>query len=306
MKKSIIGIMMAVTIVGSSLAFPVQAYAREDVGNGEKVEEIVPGESVTHNYGTVTTNYGTVETNVGTLTTNYGTVEDNDYSGTVTTNDGDVYRNFGTLTTNNGDVLNNINQGTVTTNNGDVISNNGTVTTNNGEVINNFGEVKNNFGTVGKNSGTVENNFGGTVNGGTVTNQWYEYILTGGIFKSGSTASKDAGDRTWIGKAEAPDNKLGDYYITVAANEGAVFEYATVNGEPVSYITNADGTISFGNISSAISLTVLCAKSALDTLALVNTNLIPRELADIAKNGTNRTDSITICTTVSECKYKKY
>ena len=49
MKKSIVAIMMAVTIVVSSLAFPVQAYAREkgtDVGDGENVEEIVKGESV--------------------------------------------------------------------------------------------------------------------------------------------------------------------------------------------------------------------------------------------------------------------
>ena len=73
MKKSIIGIMMAVTLVGSSLAFPVQAYAREkgtDVGPGELVEEIVQDESVENNDGTITTNNGTVEYNNGTVTTN--------------------------------------------------------------------------------------------------------------------------------------------------------------------------------------------------------------------------------------------
>ena len=110
----------------------------------------------------------------------------------------------------------------------------------------------NNYGTVTTNSGTVDNNFGGTVNGGTVTNQWYEYILTGGSFKSGSTSSKGADNRTWIGKAESTDSVLGDFYITVAANDGMTFDYATVGDEQVQGITNADGSISFVNISSAI------------------------------------------------------
>ncbi len=57
---------------------------------------------------------------------------------------------------------------------------------------------------------------------GTVANQWYEYILTGGSYVSGSK-TKTADNRTWIGKAESTNNELGDYYITVAANEGPLF-----------------------------------------------------------------------------------
>lgn len=53
MRKSIIGIVMAVTLVGSSLAFPVQAYAA-DVGAGQKVDI---------NDGTVQENNGTIATN---------------------------------------------------------------------------------------------------------------------------------------------------------------------------------------------------------------------------------------------------
>lgn len=73
MKKSIVAIMMAVTLVGSSLAFPVQAYAREkgeDVGNGEKVEKIYQGEVVNMNEGDIDTNEGTITTNNGEVSKN--------------------------------------------------------------------------------------------------------------------------------------------------------------------------------------------------------------------------------------------
>ena len=301
MKKSIVAIMMAVTLVGSSLAFPIQAYAREegeDVGEGETVVEIGQDEEVEDNFGTVTTNNGmvnnndqgatittnneTVEYNYGTVTTNNGTVKDN--FGTVTTNNGTVTENYGTVTTNDETVVNNLgmvetNNKTVETNNGMVTDNNGTVNsncktvetnkgtvnvncetveTNYGTVENNGVTVTNNFGTVETNQGTVENNFGGTVNNmydGTVTNQWYEYILTGGIFKSGSTASKDAGDRTWIGKAESTDEELGDYYITVAADNGKCLESAVFyNGKAADYIVNKDNSLTFVKINGAITI----------------------------------------------------
>ena len=141
------------------------------------------------------------------------------------------------------------NRDTVFNDNDDIIGNNY------GEVVQNFGTVENNSGTVNNNSGgKVVNNFGGDVGGdGTVENQWYEYILTDGSFKSGSTLSKDSDNRTWIGKAGSTDNVLGDFYITVPANDGYVFDYATtINGARVQGITNADGSISFGSISSAI------------------------------------------------------
>ena len=286
MRKSIIGIIMAVTLVGSSLAFPVQAYAA-DVEAGQVVGTNDDG--IGDNHGTVETNNGTVEDNDGIVGTNNGTVETN--NGTVVNNDGivetnsgtvaynipggTVDNNFGTVDNNSGTVAYNNsggtvddNFGTVETNYGTVITNDATVTINNGTVVNNDGIVEtnsgtvaynipggtvdNNFGTVETNYGTVVNNFGGTVNGGTVTNQWYEYILTDGSFKSGSTLSKDADNRTWIGKAGSTDNVLGDFYITVAANDGMTFDYATINGGRVQGITNADGSISFGNISSAI------------------------------------------------------
>ena len=119
MKKSIIAIMMAVTLVGSSLAFPVQAYAREkgeNVGDGEKVEEIYQGEVVDLNKGEIETNNGTVKangvsildtiiTNNGTVETNFGTVKNN--YGTVTKNEEMVENNYGTVTENNLMVRNN-------------------------------------------------------------------------------------------------------------------------------------------------------------------------------------------------------
>lgn len=72
MRKSIIGIIMAVTLVGSSLAFPVQAYAA-DVGAGQKVD--INDGTVETNNGTVTTNNGSVGTNNGEINYNNGMVE---------------------------------------------------------------------------------------------------------------------------------------------------------------------------------------------------------------------------------------
>ena len=160
-------------------------------------------------------------------------------NGSANGDNGIVIGNIGTVATNNGTVENNI--GTVTTNKGTVEINDGTVETNNGK-------VETNNGTVKTNNGTVENNFGGTVNGGTVTNQWYEYIINGGSYVSGSKQTT-ADNKTWIAKVGS-----GDCYITVAANAGMTIDYAMINGEPVSYITNADGTISFRNINSTISI----------------------------------------------------
>ena len=88
MKKSIVAIMMAVTLVGSSLAFPVQAYA-QDVNQGEVLEE---------NTGAIETNNGTVKSN-GTLGGYIlWTIETN--NGTVETNWGEVKTNNGTVTIN--------------------------------------------------------------------------------------------------------------------------------------------------------------------------------------------------------------
>ena len=98
MKKSIVAIMMAVTLVGSSLAFPVQAYAQENVGDGEEVEEIYQGATVTTNNGTVTNNNGTVTYNRGTVTNNNGTITINYEGATVTTNNGTVTYNNGEVT----------------------------------------------------------------------------------------------------------------------------------------------------------------------------------------------------------------
>ena len=59
MRKSIIGIIMAVTLVGSSLAFPVQAYAA-DVEAGQVVATNDDG--IGDNHGTVEINNREVET----------------------------------------------------------------------------------------------------------------------------------------------------------------------------------------------------------------------------------------------------
>ena len=58
MRKSIIGIIMAVTLVGSSLAFPVQAYAA-DVEAGQVVATNDDG--IDDNHGTVVNNSGTID-----------------------------------------------------------------------------------------------------------------------------------------------------------------------------------------------------------------------------------------------------
>ena len=128
--------------------------------------------------------------------------------------------NNGTVKDNNETVTHN--HGTITTNNQTVTYNNGTVTTNGANGI-----VTVNFGTVATNNGTVENNFGGTVNGGTVTNQWYEYIINGGSYVSGSKQTT-ADDRTWIGKVGSAYGTLGDCYITVVANTGMTIDYAKI------------------------------------------------------------------------------
>ena len=181
MRKSIIGIIMAVTLVGSSLAFPIQAYADNITENSGELDDNKKGDTIEKNSGTVMMNFGTVVNNSGTVELNLETVENNDVGGTVV------------------------------------------------------------------------NNFGGDVNGGTVTNQWYEYILNGGKYIGSSIQITTTDEnRTWIGKAGATDNVLGDFYIMVAANDGYVFDYATINGGRVQGITNADGSISFGNINSAI------------------------------------------------------
>ena len=234
--------------------------------------------TVTNNNGTVTTNGadgivtfngGTIETNGGKVSENYatvatnnnGTVEINGPDGIVGQNNGTVTNNNGTVTTNGADGIVTLNIGTIETNDGKVVDNYETVTTNTGTVENNDatvetnkGTVKNNFGTVDDNSkGTVENNFGGIVYGGTVINQWYRYVLYGGIFKSGSTESKDADNHTWIGKAESANGSLGDCYITVAADNGMVFDYAEFDDESdAEYTLNSDGSYTFGNISKLI------------------------------------------------------
>lgn len=229
--------------------------------DGKVETNAASGKIISNNQGAIDTNQGAVSTNNrGTIGTNQGTVGTN--NGTITENaeGGTIGTNQKTVTTNNGVVSVNAEGGTIVSNNQTVTTNNGTISTNSGTIENNYsdvttnegGIVTNNFGgTV--NGGEVENYFGGTVNGGTVTNQWYEYILNGGSYVSGSKQTT-ADNRTWIGKAESTDSELGDYYITVAANSGMTIDYAMINGKTVSYITNADGSISFGDISSAISI----------------------------------------------------
>lgn len=233
------------------------------------------------NRGTITTNNGTVfneggivetngETGViisnqnqGKVGINNGTITSNATASKITTNNGLVERNGGTIEANSGKVTVN-SLGQVKVNNGTIESNGeetyawGTVTTNNQTVGTNYATITDNFGTVTTNKGKIVNNFGGNVTnaeGGTIENQWYEYVIVGGSFKSGSTENKDAGERTWIGKAVEPDSTLGDYYITVAANEGMIFDHAEFNnGDAASYIKNEDGSLTFGNITDGIKI----------------------------------------------------
>lgn len=341
MKKSVIGIIVAVALVVSPLVYPVQVHAAADVPEGQTRENVAENESVDINYGTITNNNGTVNINYyenGTINSNKGTINKNDGTvdinevegqiksslGTVTTNDGTIFttgttgtvvtnngtleNNYHVVVTNNGTVKENAGGGTVETNNGTVecnhgngcvtinaaggtittndgvvnenatggtiTDNNGTVTINNGTIENNYSDVANEGGTVTNNyggnvtGGAVDNNYGGTVTGGNVTNnygggtvsngtilnQWYEFIINGGTCKTASNRT-DAGEKTWIGKAESAHEEFGSYYITVTPNSGMIFDYAEFeDGETATYTTNADGSYTFGNLTKAISI----------------------------------------------------
>ena len=223
---------------------------------GETINVYKGEEDLEYNYGTVDYNFGTVINNYGIVkwqyenaitVNNYGVVQNNTRSSIIENNFGTVEYNQDNATIKN-------NFGTVGDNYRTIENNFGTV-----ECNDNDGTIENNFGTVEDNCGTIENNFG-TVedNYGTIENQWYEYTIVGGSFKAGSTDSVTADKRTWIGKAAEKDEKLGEYYITVVPNEGMIFDYAKYGDgtEVSSYITNDDGSLSFGNLDKKSGISV--------------------------------------------------
>lgn len=188
--------------------------------------------------GEVGLNMGTIKNNVGKINDNGGVVENN--KGVIGYSSGKITTNMGTLELNSRTVATNAAGGTVTLNDID-----GTVTENNGTITNNRG-------TVTINNGTVENNYEGTVNGGTVLNQWYEYYITGGTLTRISR-SEEKWWKIWLGKAAERDSILGEYYITVKPNAGMTYDYIEYGeGGSASIIVNEDGSVSFGNINSLI------------------------------------------------------
>lgn len=183
-------------------------------------------------------NMGTIKNNVGKINDNGGVVENN--KGVIGYSSGKLTTNMGTLGLNSRTVATNAAGGTVTLN-----EESGTVAENNGIITNNRG-------TVTINNGTVENNYEGTVNGGTVLNQWYEYYITGGTLTRISR-SEEKWWKIWLGKAAERDSILGEYYITVKPNAGMTYDYIEYGeGGSASVIVNEDGSVSFGNINSLI------------------------------------------------------
>lgn len=166
MKRLISFVIVLLLICG----MPVAAFADnvEDCKEGDTVETINSGDTMSGNYGTVTNNEGILHYNNGTVANNYHDVVTNGSDGKVTNNNegATVATNYGTVETNNGTV--GTNKGTVTDNNGTVsyAESSSTIITNNGTVAaQNLGTVKTNNGTVNGNFSTVEtNNITGVVN----------------------------------------------------------------------------------------------------------------------------------------------
>ena len=170
--KTITAIILSLVMVISIMPGFVLAadIANNPVGN--TVDEIAADDLMDTNEGTVTLNNGEINHNYGTVATHNGIMSNN--YGTVTKNAGEILEIFGsaTVTTNESD-------GKIIYNNGNVGTNIGEINTNHGTVANNIGYIHSNYDTVTANSGTVENNLKGTVNGGTVINNYvYEIDIT--------------------------------------------------------------------------------------------------------------------------------
>ena len=276
MKRRTISLLALILAAVMTLGLAMNAAAMDD-NPVEGIVDVGPEDTMKYNQGTVSNNDGTVENNDGTVENNYGTVEIN--KGTVENNYGIVVNNERTVEINKGIVVNNErtvsnNDGIVEYNDGTVEDNYRTVENNEGTVKNNYrtvednyrtvennegivrnnyrtvenneGTVKNNYGTVENNYGTVENNYGGSVNGGSVTNQFYELPTPQNFSYTDATESND---KWWI---------KSDATVTVTANEGFYFASAptttsgtvTVKEEGKSYtLSNVTGNLTNGGLT---------------------------------------------------------
>ena len=241
MKRRTISLLALILAAVMTLGLAVSAAAMDD-NPVEGIVDVGPEDTMKYNQGTVSNNEGTVENNKGTVSNNDGIVENNER--TVEYNDGTVENNYGIVVNNERTVKNN--DGTVENNYGTVEDNYRTVGNNDGTVKNNYRTVENNEGTVKNNYGTVENNYGGSVNGGSVTNQFYE-LPTPQNFSY--TDAKESNDKWWI---------KSDATVTVTANEGFYFASAptttsgtvTVKEEGKSYtLSNVTGNLTNGGLT---------------------------------------------------------
>lgn len=188
MKKSVLGIITAITLVATSLVCNVGVYAEGpdpeptpvEVYNGSPVsmreqEEDIEGELFSRNE----------------------------------MNDGETYAvpEGQTLNTNAASIVEN--RGTVVENNGTIVDNFGTVTTNKGEVQNNY---------VSEQGGKIETDNTSPELDILPPRIYYNVILGehGSILIEQSSQIVERDGRLWLGTSE----ETGEYFITVKANEG--------------------------------------------------------------------------------------
>ncbi|MCQ2082555.1 MAG: hypothetical protein MJZ11_12945 [Lachnospiraceae bacterium] len=249
MKRNVIKklgiVIMSAMIIASPVATPfttMTVYAEELVDND--------GEIAT-NVGTIGNNNGTIETNAteGYVINNNGTIGTNaseayviNNNGTIGTSGGTVTNNNGTIGTSAGNVDKNYGGATIENNYGVVQTNKGTIKTNYGIVeINNEGTVENNYTT------TVEGT--GIVNGGTVTNQWYEVKLENNTteIKIKGDSIQDIDDSGNIDVFAKKESEITIYSINPAKIINAI------EGD-IEYVKNSDGSITIRNIQNPYSL----------------------------------------------------
>ena len=192
MKKSVLGIITAITLVATLLVCNVGVYAEgpdpEPVYNGSDVsirekEEDSGGELFSPNEMIDGETYAVPEGQ--TLNTNAASIEEN--------------------------------RGTVVENRGTVVENNGTIVDNFGTVITNNSVVKNNY--VSEQGGKIKNI--SPASDALPPSIYYNVILGehGSIVSEKSSQIVEKDGRLWLGIGTTSEEAL-EYFITVKANEG--------------------------------------------------------------------------------------
>lgn len=190
MKKSVLGIITAITLVATSLVCNVGVYAegpdpeptpvKMEVYNGSEVSRRETEEDIAGELFSLNEMY-----------------------------DGETYAvpEGQTLNTNAASIVEN--RGTVVENNGTIVDNFGTVTTNKGKVENNY---------VSEQGGKIETNDIPPASDILPPRIYYNVILGehGSILIEQSSQIVERDGRLWLGTSE----ETGEYFITVKANEG--------------------------------------------------------------------------------------